>query len=172
MGALLRQTAATIKDWSTDGSLANKLAQQMSFQIGKFPSESEKRSWTNSLAELSATLIEANLSELPVLLEYQLPYSSKRIDAVLVGSNPKNGKPVVIAIELKQWTEANPIEGVNEVVQIPAYGKSPILHPAIQVKQYCADSSKRSGKLTLDLVAGTTTDFSPGTKFRNSSNTP
>ena len=137
MGALLRQTAATIKDWSADGSLANKLAQQMSFQIGKFPSESEKRSWTNSLAELSATLIEANLSELPVLLEYQLPYSSKRIDAVLVGSNPKNGNPVVIAIELKQWTEANPIEGVNEVVQIPAYGKSPILHPAIQVKQYC-----------------------------------
>ena len=137
MGALLRQTAATIKEWSADGSLANKLAQQMSFQIGKFPSESEKRSWTNSLAELSATLIEANLSELPVLLEYQLPYSSKRIDAVLVGSNPKNGKPVVIAIELKQWTEANPIEGVNEVVQIPAYGKSPILHPAIQVKQYC-----------------------------------
>ena len=137
MGALIRQTAATIKEWSADGSLANKLAQQMSFQIGKFPSESEKRSWTNSLAELSATLIEANLSELPVLLEYQLPYSSKRIDAVLVGSNPKNGNPVVIAIELKQWTEANPIEGVNEVVQIPAYGKSPILHPAIQVKQYC-----------------------------------
>jgi hypothetical protein len=103
MGALLRQSAATIKEWSADGSLANKLAQQMAFQMGRFPSESEKRSWNNSLAELSTLLIESNLGNLNVLVEYQLPYSSKRIDAVLVGSNPKSKAPVIIAIELKKY---------------------------------------------------------------------
>ena len=137
MGALLRQTAAAIKEWSADGTLANKISEQMSFQIGKFPSESEKRSWTNSFAELSNLLIESNLTNLTVLLEYQLPYSSKRIDAVLVGSHPKTKNPVIIAIELKQWTDASKIEGIKDVVQIAAYGKTPILHPAIQVKQYC-----------------------------------
>lgn len=109
----------------------------MAFQMGRFPSESEKRSWNNSLADLSTLLTESNLGELNVLVEYQLPYSSKRIDAVLVGSNPRSKAPVIVAIELKQWTDAQEIPGVREVVQIAAYGKSPILHPAIQVKQYC-----------------------------------
>lgn len=137
MGALLRQTAATIKDWSADGTLVNKLAEQMSFQIGNFPSESEKNSWKNSLAELSQVLVDSGLGKISVLLEYQLPYSSKRIDAVLVGSNPKSKQPVIIAIELKQWTEASRFNGLNDVVQIAAYGKTAILHPAIQVRQYC-----------------------------------
>ena len=73
MGALLRQTAATIKEWSADGTLANKLSEQMSFQIGNFPSESEKKSWTNSLSELSHVLTQSGLGQLSVLLEYQLP---------------------------------------------------------------------------------------------------
>ena len=137
MGALLRQTAATIKEWSADGTLANKLAEQMSFQIGHFPKESEKKSWSNSLSELSQVLTQSGLGQLSVLLEYQLPYSSKRIDAVLVGCNPKSKQPVIIAVELKQWTDAGTFDGLNDVVQIAAYGKNPILHPAVQVRQYC-----------------------------------
>ena len=137
MGALLRQTAATIKEWSADGTLANKLSEQMSFQIGNFPNESEKKSWTNSLSELSHVLTQSGLGQLSVLLEYQLPYSSKRIDAVLVGSNPKSKLPVIIAVELKQWTDAGKFDGLSDVVQIAAYGKTPILHPAVQVRQYC-----------------------------------
>ena len=137
MGTLLRQTAATIYEWSADGTLVNKLAEQMHFQMGSFPSESEKRSWENSFKELSSLLVESELSNVNVLLEFQLPYSSKRVDVILVGTSPKNSNPVVIAIELKQWTDAAKYEDLIDVVKIGAYGNSPILHPALQVKAYC-----------------------------------
>jgi DUF2075 family protein len=137
MGALLRQTAATILEWSNSSILVTKLTEQMHFQMGNFPSESEKKSWANSLRELTALLVDAGLNDLNVLLEYQLPYSSKRIDALLVGSHPKNRNPVVIAVELKQWTSAELFEGMSDVVKIAAYGNSPILHPSLQVKNYC-----------------------------------
>lgn len=137
MGALLRQTASTILGWSKEEVLVKKLSEQMFFQIGNYPSESEKRSWQKSLAELCLLLEENNLGKINVLVEYQLPYSSKRIDVVLIGSNPKNAKPVVIAIELKQWSDAERFENTSEVVKVAAYGNRPIIHPAIQVKNYC-----------------------------------
>ena len=53
MGALLRQTARSISQWSADDTLSNRLAEQMYFQNGNRPSQSEKRSWENSLRDLS-----------------------------------------------------------------------------------------------------------------------
>lgn len=137
MGALLRQSAATIHEWSADSTLVTRLSEQMNFQMGSYPKESEKRSWENSLRELSSLLVEVGLGNLNVLIEYQLPYSSKRVDAILVGSSPKNSNPVVIVVELKQWTNAELFEGTQDVVRIAAYGNNPILHPALQVKNYC-----------------------------------
>jgi len=137
MGALLRLTAKTMNEWGTKDILTSKLSEQMFFQIGNRPSESEKRSWRNSLSELGALLMESNLDSINVLLEYQLPYSSKRVDVILIGSDPKTGFPAIVAIELKQWTEATSFEGAEDIVRISAYGNRPILHPAIQVKRYC-----------------------------------
>ena len=137
MAALLRQTARTIAEWSSDGTLSSKISQQMYFQMGNSPSESEKNSWTNSLRDLSNLLLDADLPNLNMLIEYQLPYSSKRVDAILVGNHPTKQNPVIIALELKQWTLANSVEGTSDLVQIPSYGARPVLHPAIQVKNYC-----------------------------------
>lgn len=137
MGALLRQTASTLFEWSADDTLASRLAEQMRFRIGNYPSESERKSWKTSLRELNSILVDVGLGSLNVLVEYQLPYSSKRIDAVLIGSNPKTGSPTIVAIELKQWTDASSIDGSVDVVQIGAYGNRPVLHPLIQVKKYC-----------------------------------
>ena len=137
MGALIRQSAATIHEWSGDSTLVTRLSEQMNFQMGNFPKDSEKRSWENSLRELTSVLLEVGLHDINVLIEYQLPYSSKRVDAILVGSNPKNSNPVIIAVELKQWTNAELFEGTHDVVKIAAYGNNPILHPALQVKNYC-----------------------------------
>jgi len=137
MSALLRESAARVKEMAIAGTLVDKLASQMIFKTGRAPSASEKRSWENSLIEISNLFIESQLGALNLLVEYQLPYSSKRIDVVAVGSNPKSKKPVIIAIELKQWTSAKVYEGSEDSLQIDAYGSSPILHPITQVKNYC-----------------------------------
>lgn len=73
------------------------------------PSESECRSWENSLPVLVEVLHHAGLDELTLLLEYQTPIGN-RIDAVLLGENQKTKKPLVLIIELKQWSDIKETE--------------------------------------------------------------
>ena len=118
-------------------TLVEKISAQMLFQMGNSPSPAEKRSWENSLVEISELLIQCDLGEVVLLVEYQLPYSSKRVDVLVLGSDPKTGQPTLIAIELKQWTNASLIEGALDTLKIDSYGNTPILHPAVQVSRYC-----------------------------------
>lgn len=137
MSALLRETAHRVKEMALSKTLVEKLSAQMLFQMGNSPSPAEKRSWENSLVEISELLIQCELGEVVLLIEYQLPYSSKRVDVLALGSDPKTGQPTIIAIELKQWTNASLIEGALDTLKIDSYGNTPILHPAVQVSRYC-----------------------------------
>lgn len=137
MGALLRQSASNLRQLGSDGTLATKLAGQMFHLIGNRPSVSEQRSWEASLPELAKDLISAGLGDVEILVEYQLPYSSKRVDAVLCGTDPKSGHPSILLVELKQWTSFESVPGADDLVTIGAYGNQPVLHPTQQVRQYC-----------------------------------
>lgn len=72
-------------------------------QYGQFPGEPELRSWTNSWPELTRTLMDAGLGELHIFLEYELPGSGERVDALLLGVG-SGGVLVAVVIELKQWS--------------------------------------------------------------------
>lgn len=137
LSALLRETANRIKEMALTVTLVEKLSAQMLFQVGHSPNASEMRSWGNSLVEVSELLIQCGLGEVNLLIEYQLPYSSKRVDVIAVGSDPKSKEPAVIAVELKQWTDADLIEGAVDTLKIGAYGDNPVLHPSTQVSRYC-----------------------------------
>lgn len=137
MGALLRQSAVNLQALGKENALSTKLTTQMFHLMGNLPAESEQRSWSASLPELANDLVDSGLGNIEVLLEYQLPYSSKRVDAVLCGTDPKSGKPSIVLVELKQWTSCESVTDANDVVQIAAYGRKPLLHPAEQVRQYC-----------------------------------
>jgi uncharacterized protein len=137
VSALLRETANRVKEMALSKTLVEKLAAQMLFQMGNSPSPAERRSWENSLVEISELFIQCGLGDVNLLVEYQLPYSSKRIDVIALGSSPKNETPTVIAIELKQWSNASLIEGALDSLKIDSYGNTPILHPAVQVSRYC-----------------------------------
>jgi hypothetical protein len=67
----------------------------------------EIRSWERSLHTLSADLVQAGLDDVEVLVEYQLPLTSKRADVVLCGVHPRTGQPSYVVVELKQWSSAS-----------------------------------------------------------------
>ncbi|MFF2701326.1 DUF2075 domain-containing protein [Streptomyces cyaneofuscatus] len=81
-------------------------------------------------------LVEAGLDEVTVLLEYGLPLTSKRADAVLAGVHPRTGEPSYVVVELKQWSQATPEEGEPSLCWIDAYSR-PVLNPIEQVRGYC-----------------------------------
>ncbi|MGR7026362.1 hypothetical protein [Geodermatophilus sp. URMC 62] len=112
------------------------LAKQMSFQMKRRASAAEIRSWDASLRVLGDDLLQAGLHQVEVLLEYQLPLSSKRIDVVLAGRHARRDGPSYVIVELKQWTEAQEFEDDAELVVQPSYGPRPILHPVAQVRSY------------------------------------
>ena len=69
-----------------------------SFLKSENTSDSEFSSWQNSLPHLQKAL--KGLDDYEIILEYPLPNSPERIDAVIIGEN-------IIFIELKQWSEDN-----------------------------------------------------------------
>ena len=93
-----------------DGSLVPTLIEQYRHQLSRRPSPAEIRSWERSLHRLSADLVQAGLDQVEVLVEYQLPLTSKRADVVLCGLHPRTNQPSYVVVELKQWSEATLLE--------------------------------------------------------------
>jgi uncharacterized protein len=117
--------------------LAERLAEQMAIQTGRRPAAGEMRSWSRSLPVLHADLRDAGLDDVEMLVEYQLPLTSKRADVVLAGRHPKSGVLSYVVIELKQWSAAERFEDSDNLVRVEQYGTRGITHPALQVAGYC-----------------------------------
>ncbi len=116
---------------------ADLIAEQLTVRTGQRPSPSERRSWERSIPALRADLIAAGLGEVEMLVEYQLPLTSKRADVVLVGQHPSTGGPSYLVVELKQWSHAERFEDSDSLIRIEQYGRRPVTHPALQVRDYC-----------------------------------
>jgi hypothetical protein len=133
---LYRSSAAQFRVQALDGSLVPTIVEQYRHRLSHRPGSSEIRSWERSLHTLSADLVQAGLDSVEVLLEYQLPLTSKRADAVLCGVHPRTGQPSYVVVELKQWSQAALLEDSVDLCLVPTYGGAR-LHPGEQVRRYC-----------------------------------
>ena len=74
-----------------EDSVRNQIADKLSnafFNYFRFqPSPGEKRSWINSLSKMSGLLQHANLLDHGIILEFQLPQTSRRLDFLICGKN-------------------------------------------------------------------------------------
>lgn len=134
--ALLRSSVAHLRARALDGSLVPVLAEQYRHRLVRSPAPSEVLAWERSLHVLSADLVQASLDQVEVLVEYQLPLTSKRADAVLCGVHPQTGSPSYVVVELKQWSRAQVLTGAPDVCLVPGTGGER-LHPGEQVRRYC-----------------------------------
>lgn len=81
---------------------ADLIAEQMITRTGQRPSAAERRSWQRSIPALRADLVAAGLDDVEMMVEYQLPLTSKRADVILAGRHPQTGGPSYLVVELKQ----------------------------------------------------------------------
>jgi len=94
-------------------------------------SESEIRSWRQSLTALASVVVEAGLLESGTGVELKLPHTDRRVDAFFTGRS-NTGGPGVVLVELKQWESAGPSKYPDNVV----VGDSERLHPSVQAASY------------------------------------
>jgi hypothetical protein len=130
-----RTSAAGLLRLASQGNLADRIAEQV-WMNGHGVSPAERRSWTQSLPVLGQDLADAGLDQVEVLIEYQLPLTSKRADVVLAGVHPKTGDDSYVVVELKQWSYAESYEGSDTLVAVE-HARGPRLHPGVQVADYC-----------------------------------
>jgi hypothetical protein len=99
------------------------------------PSPSEVSSWRNSLRAMKDVMELAQLRDHGVLLEYQLPLSSKRIDCMICGRH-ESGSDEAVIVELKQWERCQPSDADKLVRSWVGGRERELLHPSVQVGQY------------------------------------
>lgn len=102
--------------------------------------EAEYRSWETSLRVIKDSVDSPSLMENKIVIEYQLPYTERRIDVILFGKS-KDQKGSVVIIELKQWSnnsvKPSDIEGNLNVEYGSGVHQAP--HPCLQVQGYVVD---------------------------------
>jgi uncharacterized protein len=99
------------------------------------PSPGEVNAWRNSLRATAQIFEEADLKDHGVLLEYQLPLTSKRLDCMVCGRDGQDRENAVI-LELKQWDKAEQAVGEKRVLTWVGGAEREVLHPSAQVGQY------------------------------------
>jgi len=131
----LRRSARNLFNSATAGTLSGEIETQLRMS-GHGVGASERRSWERSLTVLAQDLVDAGLDDVEVLVEYQLPLTSRRVDAVLAGVHPRTGDDSYVVVELKQWSRAVSYEDSETLVLVEGMRRAQ-LHPGIQVAGYC-----------------------------------
>jgi len=117
------------------GSISDKLKRSFFDHFRYRPSPNEVQSWQNSLARMSMVLQKADLTDHGVILEHQLPLSSKRLDCMVLGRDA-GGHDQAVVVELKQWSKAEQSEADGCVATYVGGRVRDVLHPSVQVGQY------------------------------------
>lgn len=131
-----RVSAAGLAQSVMERQFAGIIADHLRVTTGWSPSEAERKSWRRSLPVLATDLVEAGLGDVEMLIEYQLPLSSKRADVVLAGVDRRTGGDAYVVVELKQWSHAELYEGNSRLVVVEGMHRE-LEHPLLQVQGYC-----------------------------------
>ena len=120
---------------TTHNRIADKLTDAFVRYYRYRPSPSEIGSWRNSLRAMSLIVADAQLDDHGVMLEYQLPMSSRRLD-FLVCAKDRAGRDQAIIVELKQWETCEESDAEDLVASHLGGRLRDVLHPSVQVGQY------------------------------------
>jgi DUF2075 family protein len=122
----------------------NRLADQIR---GKFEQyyrrgvgSSEYRSWQSSLNFLKNAFDFTGLVDNQLIVEYELPYSTRRIDVLVFGMDTTNSESVVL-LEMKQWSNESIADCEADGNILVNYGRGwkEQPHPSLQVQGYHYD---------------------------------
>jgi hypothetical protein len=120
---------------ATRNLIAGQLADRFFDHFRYRPSSSEVASWQNSLRAMAMALKLGHLEDQGILVELQLPLTSRRLDCLITGTDANNA-PSSTIVELKQWERVDR-SNVPECVVVDYAGRErDVPHPSRQVAGY------------------------------------
>lgn len=119
-----------------ENTLTRLMTDSFKSLVGQEPQMSMINSWRNSLPKVKDLLEIAQIKDINVALEYEVPYNQNRIDCLLFGKGD-NEKENIVLIELKQWTNVVALADEGNFVETYTGGNTRVVpHPSQQVKGY------------------------------------
>ena len=134
----MRLYSGSAKDFVDDAlhnRVKDKLVTAYTDYYGHQPDYREALSWTNSLQFLKSLIEYSQVFDSNLVLEFEIPYSTRRIDCLLFGKGLKHENNVVL-IELKQWDKVKASEIDGTVYTFVGGGERLVSHPSKQVMEY------------------------------------
>lgn len=120
-----------------DDQLVNNICSNYRAKIGRI-NEREIRAWDNSMQYMYRVLCDSEIpSDAGVAIEFKIPYTSKRVDFLISGSDDASSS--VVVVELKQWENIEKVEGKEAIVRT-VINRSMVetTHPSYQAWSYAA----------------------------------
>jgi len=136
MALIYKSDSATFLKDIRENKLTSIMADAFRASFVREVGASEENSWRNSLPKIKDLIEIADLKDINIALEYEIPYNQSRIDCLLFGKDESSEDNIVL-IELKQWADVKSLEDEGNFVETYVGGDSRIVpHPAQQTKGY------------------------------------
>lgn len=133
---IYRNSVSDFRNEVDQNIIVEQIEKQYHKLIGRRVGTSERRAWNNSLQFMERVVRRSNIpDDCGVLIEYNIPSTSKRIDFVLTGHDENNQSNFVI-VELKQWEEAESSTKDALVRTYLGQGIRDVPHPSYQASSY------------------------------------
>ncbi|GIO88209.1 ATPase AAA [Paenibacillus faecis] len=105
-------------------------------KMGMKPSPGEKRAWNNSMQFMERVIRNSNIADdCGIMIEYNIPATSKRIDFIVAGQDTE-GRDNFVIVELKQWDAARATDREDIVIAYINGRQREIPHPSYQAWSY------------------------------------
>lgn len=122
-----------------DDSTHNRIAEKVSAGFERYfrykPPDSEVQAWRNSLRAMADVVQHGDFFDHGIVVELQLPLSSRRLDCMVTGHDA-TGRAEAVIVELKQWDTVG-ASWVDDCVSAFVGGRErDVLHPSRQVGNY------------------------------------
>lgn len=150
---IYKNSAIGFRDAVDNNEIVTQIETQFLSKFGRRVGNGEKRAWNNSLRFMETVIRKSAVpDDCGVLIEYNIPKTSKRIDFVISGQDDDNNNNFII-IELKQWDKAEATQKEDIVTAYVGGRVREIAHPSYQAlsyKRYLSDMNE--AVYTNDLV--------------------
>lgn len=119
-----------------NNSIGSEIEKNFMKQYGYMASDSEKRSWNNSMRFMETAIRKSEVpDDCGILIEYSLPPTSKRIDFIVTGHDQFDN-PNLVIVELKQWEKAAATDKEDLVKSFVGGDIRELAHPSYQAYSY------------------------------------
>lgn len=123
----------------TDDVIAKKIEDKILEKMGRHTPKSEFDSWIHSLNYMYKVINDKDIpDDCGIAIEYNIPYSAKRVDFMISGYD-ENNKSNVVIVELKQWQKLDKVDSMDGLVETyVGHSLRTVVHPSYQAWSYAS----------------------------------